>query len=136
MHSRKIWMTPAAMLAVVALALRAGAAADETTGPPSEEHADGDGTQTNEPGTETESFEEVSALRPVNFSGFGGWGYGRTDGNNYALGTEQGDYQNFDFALNVSANPHEKLIVNAQAFWINSAEGLEVRETRRGGGVG
>jgi hypothetical protein len=49
--------------------------------------------------------------------GFGGWGFGRTDGNRYIIGNENGEYNYFEFALNLSSNPTEKLSIKAQPFW-------------------
>jgi hypothetical protein len=50
----------------------------------------------------------------IDIHGFGGWAYGKTDGHKYSLGTEEGEYDNAEFALNVSAKPLEKLSVVAQ----------------------
>ncbi|HEU4888886.1 MAG TPA: porin [Thermoanaerobaculia bacterium] len=50
----------------------------------------------------------------IDIHGFGGWAYGKTDGHKYSLGTEGGEYDNAEFALNVSAKPIEKLSVVAQ----------------------
>lgn len=50
----------------------------------------------------------------IDIHGFGGWAYGKTDGHKYSLGTEGGEYDNAEFALNVSAKPIEKLSIVAQ----------------------
>jgi hypothetical protein len=50
----------------------------------------------------------------IDIHGFGGWAYGRTDGHKYGLAREAGEYDNAEFALNVSAKPIEKLSVVAQ----------------------
>jgi hypothetical protein len=50
----------------------------------------------------------------VQIHGFGGWAYGETDGHAYLVGTEQGRYDNANFALNVTAQPIEKLSIVAQ----------------------
>lgn len=55
-----------------------------------------------------------SAGTTIDIHGFGGWAYGKTDGHKYSLGTEAGEYDNAEFALNVSAKPVEKLSVVAQ----------------------
>ena len=55
-----------------------------------------------------------SAGSTVEIHGFGGWAYAKTDGHKYSLGTENGEYDNAEFALNVSARPLEKLSVVAQ----------------------
>lgn len=49
--------------------------------------------------------------------GFGGWGFGKTDGNRYIIGNENGEYNHFEFALNLSSNPTKKLSIKAQPFW-------------------
>jgi hypothetical protein len=55
-----------------------------------------------------------SVTSTIDIHGFGGWAYGKTDGHKYSLGTEGGEYDNAEFALNVSAKPLEKLSVVAQ----------------------
>ncbi|MCP4902710.1 MAG: hypothetical protein GY906_37580 [bacterium] len=55
-----------------------------------------------------------SAFDSVQIHGFGGWAYGETDGNAYLVGTEDGRYDNADFALNVTAQPMENLSIVAQ----------------------
>src|SRR5687767_376284 len=50
----------------------------------------------------------------IDIHGFGGWAYGRTDGHKYGLAREEGEYDNAEFALNVSAKPIEKLSIVAQ----------------------
>lgn len=50
----------------------------------------------------------------IDIHGFGGWAYGKTDGHKYSLARESGDYDNAEFALNVSAKPFEQLSVVAQ----------------------
>jgi hypothetical protein len=55
-----------------------------------------------------------STSSTIDIHGFGGWAYGKTDGYKYSLGTEGGEYDNAEFALNVSAKPLEKLSVVAQ----------------------
>ncbi len=50
----------------------------------------------------------------IEIHGFGGWAYGKTDGHKYSLATEDGQYDNAELALNVSAKPVEKLSVVAQ----------------------
>ena len=54
------------------------------------------------------------AFNDVQIHGFGGWAYGETDGNAYLVGTEEGRYDNADFALNVTAEPMENLSIVAQ----------------------
>jgi hypothetical protein len=50
----------------------------------------------------------------IDIHGFGGWVYGKTDGHKYSLGREAGEYDNAEFALNVSAKPVDNLSVVAQ----------------------
>jgi hypothetical protein len=53
-------------------------------------------------------------LEEVQIHGFGGWAYGKTDGNAYLIGRADGEYHNADFALNVTAQPVGKLRIVAQ----------------------
>jgi hypothetical protein len=55
-----------------------------------------------------------SIASTIDIHGFGGWAYGKTDGHKYSLGKEEGQYDNAEFALNVSAKPIEKLSIVAQ----------------------
>jgi len=57
---------------------------------------------------------------------FGGWAYGRTNGNAYLAGTRAGAYDNVDVALNVAASPAEPLRLEGQ-FAVDVSRG--VRET-------
>lgn len=59
----------------------------------------------------------VASEPSVEIHGFGGWAFGDTDGNRYLLGSEDGEYDNVEFALNVSARPVEKLSLVAQIFF-------------------
>lgn len=47
---------------------------------------------------------------------FGGWAYGRTNGNEYLAGTRQGELDNLTLALNLAATPVERLRLEAQVF--------------------
>ena len=60
------------------------------------------------------SFQVATAQWNENLliNGYAGWGYGKTDGNKYLLGEEDGEYENFNMALAMSSMPHEKLNVN------------------------
>ncbi|MBU0519531.1 hypothetical protein KKA00_05040 [bacterium] len=59
----------------------------------------------------------------VAIHGFGAWGYGKTDGNRYLTGSEEGDYYTSNFALNVTASPNENLTIPTQVYWVlNSGE--------------
>ncbi|HEX6642126.1 MAG TPA: porin [Thermoanaerobaculia bacterium] len=55
-----------------------------------------------------------SVASTIDIHGFGGWAYGKTDGHKYSLGKDEGQYDNAEFALNVSAKPIEKLSIVAQ----------------------
>jgi hypothetical protein len=52
----------------------------------------------------------------LHVAGLGGWGYGRTDGNNYVLGSKEGSYDYHQFALAVSAAPSDRLNIKAQIY--------------------
>jgi hypothetical protein len=61
--------------------------------------------------------------------GFGGWAYGNTNNDN-AFGyvaSDLGDWNNYDFALNLAAQPMEKLSIRTQAFWGDDQRGQRVR---------
>lgn len=53
----------------------------------------------------------------VQVHGFAGWGYGKTDGNSYQLGTEDGSYDNVNFSLNLNATLSDRLMIAAQVEW-------------------
>src|SRR5688572_1705468 len=55
-----------------------------------------------------------STDRKIDIHGFGGWAFGQTDGHKYGVATEDGEYDNAELALNVSAKPIDKLSVVAQ----------------------
>lgn len=51
----------------------------------------------------------------ISIHGFGSWAYSRTDNDNiYLSGDHDGNYDYFDFALNISAKPHDKLSIFVQ----------------------
>jgi len=60
--------------------------------------------------------------------GFGGWALGRTDNDNMFGFVASGDteYNNYDFALNLAAQPADKLSVRAQAFWGEDLRGRRI----------
>jgi len=62
----------------------------------------------------------------ISLHGFGTWAYGKTDGNLYLTGSEEGDYGNTDFYLNIQAQPSEKLSISAQVGWVNDYFGTNV----------
>lgn len=57
--------------------------------------------------------------------GYGNWAYGKTDGNNYINGNDEGTWDTMEFSLGVTATPAENLTVHAQAFWEMGEEGAE-----------
>ena len=65
-----------------------------------------------------ETSADTSAQR-VSLQGFGGWAYGKTDNDNaFAYNADgKGVWNNYYFALNVAAQPMDKLSIRAQAFW-------------------
>lgn len=69
------------------------------------------------------SSASVFAQQPrVEFHGFGSWGYGNTDRNNYLIGTPEGDYGNVEFVLNATAVLNEQLSIHSQVEWNRRAE--------------
>lgn len=50
----------------------------------------------------------------VEIHGFGGWAFGDTDGNRFMVGDEDGEYDNADFALNLTAKPYPNLTLVMQ----------------------
>ncbi len=54
--------------------------------------------------------------------GFGGWSYGDSDGNEYLFATEGGEYETVNFALNLTANPFERLALHAQVEWHSAGD--------------
>lgn len=89
---------PRAALGALALILLAGAAHAQTSG-------------------------ERYSLR-----GFGGWALGRTDNDNEYGFVASGDteFANYNFALNLAAQPAEKLSIRSQAFWGEDLRGRRV----------
>jgi len=57
---------------------------------------------------------QAQSLDAIEIHGFGGWAYGKTDGHKYLIGTEDGQYDNAEFALNVAARPIDRLSIVAQ----------------------
>lgn len=58
----------------------------------------------------------------VQVHGFGGWGYGKTDSHSYSIGTPEGNYQNAEFTLNLTAQPAESLSIVAQVHFDAGAQ--------------
>lgn len=59
----------------------------------------------------------------VQLHGFGGWAYGDTDGNAYLEGSDDGNAENTQLSLAVSASPTERLRVSAQVEFFIGLEG-------------
>jgi len=71
------------------------------------------------------SAPPASAAGPVELHGYGNWAYGKTDGNTYLNGNDEGNYDELEFSLGVSATPAEKVGVHAQIFVEKSETGSE-----------
>jgi hypothetical protein len=70
--------------------------------------------------------EESTWVDRIELHGFGGWAYGRTDtANHYLNGAEDGDYEHAQLALNISAQPTERVQIFAQLEWHSSEEEVE-----------
>lgn len=61
--------------------------------------------------------------------GFGGWAFGDTNNDNSFgyVASGIGDWNNYYFALNVAAQPMDKLSIRAQAFWGDDQRGERTR---------
>ena len=57
--------------------------------------------------------------------GYGNWAYGKTDGNAYMNGNDEGNYDEMEFSLSVAAEPVERTSIHAQIFIEKSEEGSE-----------
>jgi hypothetical protein len=66
-----------------------------------------------------------SSAERYSLRGFGGWALGHTDNDNLYGNVASGEteYNNYNFALNVAAQPAEKLSIRAQAFWGEDMQG-------------
>lgn len=63
----------------------------------------------------TSRADDIGELfRKVDLYGYGRWSYGKTDGNNYLGGTEDGTYDRATFALNATARLTDKFRVVGQ----------------------
>lgn len=65
----------------------------------------------------------------VELHGFGGLAYANTDGNNYIVGTDEGTYDNSNFALNVNARLSDRLTVVGQFEFVQQPGNDEVSHT-------
>ena len=57
----------------------------------------------------TYSFAQITDNLVVN--GYAGWGFGKSENNIYSLGTEDGKYANYNFALAIAANPADRVSI-------------------------
>jgi predicted porin len=57
--------------------------------------------------------------------GYGNWAYGKTDGNAYMSGTDEGSFDKLEFSLSVAAEPAQRTSVHAQIFVEKNTEGSE-----------
>ena len=57
--------------------------------------------------------------------GYGNWAYGKTDGNAYMNGNDEGNYDELEFSLSVAAEPVERTSIHAQIFIEKNEEGAE-----------
>ncbi len=54
----------------------------------------------------------------ISIHGFGGWAAGSTDNSNmYLLSSKDVEYSNYNFSLNIAAQPTEKFSIHSQLFW-------------------
>jgi hypothetical protein len=68
---------------------------------------------------------QTQTTERYSFQGFGGWALGNTDNDNeygYTAGGET-EWNNYYFALNLAAQPADKVAVRAQAFWGDDLRG-------------
>ncbi len=62
----------------------------------------------------------------VELHGFGTWSYGNSSGNDFVTATKDGEYQNASLALNLQAQPDERLHISSQVEWVQGPDGSEV----------
>jgi hypothetical protein len=59
----------------------------------------------------------------LSIAGFGGWGYGRTRGDNaFFVGDPEGNYENAQFSLALTAQPKDDVLVAGQIFFAPDGE--------------
>jgi hypothetical protein len=63
-------------------------------------------------------------LSDFKINGYGGWGFGITDGNGYQYGQKSGEFSHVDFALAFSVDPYEDVKVIAQVNWEDDIVGF------------
>lgn len=67
-------------------------------------------------------------MENVAIHGFGGWAYGKTDNKNrYLAGNKEGSYDYFNFSLNLTAKPYERLSLHVQPAFNESLDGHEAK---------
>lgn len=57
--------------------------------------------------------------------GYGNWAYGKTDGNAYLNGSDEGNYDRLEFSLSLAAEPAPRTSIHAQIFVEKEEEGSE-----------
>lgn len=62
----------------------------------------------------------------IQIHGFGGWSYGKTNGLTYLGADKEGNAKNAQFALNVSAQPYERMSIVAQMHFDNAEEAADL----------
>jgi hypothetical protein len=67
--------------------------------------------------TITTNTHAQTTTEKISIHGFGGWAYAKTNGNLYSIGNHEGNYNHFEFALNIAAYPIENLSIHAQPTW-------------------
>ena len=67
----------------------------------------------------------IEAGEKIWLHGYGNWAYGKTDGNAYMNGNDEGNYDELEFSLSVAAEPVERTSIHAQIFIEKSEEGSE-----------
>jgi hypothetical protein len=63
----------------------------------------------------------------VRIHGFGGWGYGKTDGNPYLIGINEGSFHHSQLSFNISTNLYEKWAINTQVSLATGYIGDEIK---------
>ncbi len=76
-------------------------------------------------GTPIGSVAQTFRNDRVDLHGFGGWSYGRTDGNRFLGADRGGEYTKANFALKIGAAVHPTIQISAQINWRNAFDGSE-----------
>lgn len=73
----------------------------------------------------TSPAQAIESCEKLWIHGYGNWAYGKTDGNVYMNGNDEGNYDKLEFSLSVAAEPAPKTSVHAQLFVEKEEEGSE-----------